>query len=342
MKHVFLFVFLASLFLWNPCEAQSKKVTLKIATSAPKGSIWMKELEKMGKQIKRKTRGKVVLTIQSGAIAGEEPTIARKVQSGALDGAAFAGTGLGMLSTHVRVLELPFMYKSTEEWQYVLDNLSEKLEKSYHDKGYKIMGWTAVGFAFIFSKEPLTTLKDIRQSKVWFYEGSDMLEDCFRKLSVSGVPSGLADVITSLETGRINCVYCPPYFALISRWHESVNYCTRLYMSNVTGALVMSNQGFRKVPKKYRKTVAKICRKAMDNVRNKVEAENKKAEKILTEKFNVKFLEPKLQFVEPGDEVKDLETFSTNLANDQIGKLYPQELLDETRQLLKKYRSENK
>lgn len=314
------------------CVAVCAQVTVKIATVAPEGSIWMVELDKMNQEIQRKTRGDVKFYIYAGGVAGEERSVVKKIQMGALDGAAFAGTGLGELMSHIRILELPFFYNDYAEWRYVYDKISPKLEQEFWDKNYKLLGWTEGGFAYLYASEPIRNLDQFRKAKVWFYEGDALIESCFKELNATGYPMGVTDVVTSLQTGKINCVYCPPYALMAMRWHTHVNHYTDLPIVNVLGGLVITKKAFLKIPKAHHKVVQDVSRKYMEQLFHKAKKANEDTIKELSEKFNIKPVAPDASMLE------ESKVFSQKIAKMQVGGLYSQELFSEVCNYLEEYR----
>jgi TRAP-type C4-dicarboxylate transport system substrate-binding protein len=301
----------------------TQQITVKIATVAPEGSIWMVELDKMNQEIQRKTRGDVKFYIYAGGVAGEERSVVKKIQMNALDGAAFAGTGLGELMSHIRILELPFFYNDYNEWRYVYGKIVAKLEQEFWDNNYKMLGWTEGGFAYLYASDPIRNLDAFRKAKVWFYEGDALIEACFKELNAAGYPMGVTDVVTSLQTGKINCVYCPHYALMAMRWHTHVHYYTDLPIVNVMGGLVITKKAFLKIPKAHQKTVQDVSRKYMEQLFLKVKAENENTVVELRAKFNIQAVAPDASMLE------ETKVFSQKIARTQIGKLYTQEFFDE-------------
>jgi len=55
-------------------------VELKVASLAPKGSVWAKELQKFGKSVEEKTEKRVKLTFYFGGSQGDECDAVRKMK----------------------------------------------------------------------------------------------------------------------------------------------------------------------------------------------------------------------------------------------------------------------
>ena len=67
--------------------------------------------------------------------------VIRKMRIGQLHGAGFTGVGLGAILPEVRVLDLPFLFDTDEEIQYVYEKMNAYFISRYEDKGYVLLGW---------------------------------------------------------------------------------------------------------------------------------------------------------------------------------------------------------
>ncbi len=67
--------------------------TLKIATLAPAGTTWMKEMKAGAKLIKQRTEGRVKLKFYPGGVMGNDKSVHRKIKIGQLHGGALLRAG---------------------------------------------------------------------------------------------------------------------------------------------------------------------------------------------------------------------------------------------------------
>ena len=84
--------------------------TLKIATLAPAGTTWMKEIKKGASEIKKKTEGRVKFKFYPGGVMGNDKSVHRKIKIGQLHGGAFTSGGLSQVYPDIQALSLPMMF----------------------------------------------------------------------------------------------------------------------------------------------------------------------------------------------------------------------------------------
>jgi TRAP-type C4-dicarboxylate transport system substrate-binding protein len=136
--------------------------------------------------------------------------VLRKIRFGQLHGGAFTGYGIGHFYSPARALELPFLFNSLDEVDYVRERFMPDVEQGYRDNGYELLGWMEVGLVRFFSKNPLYSVDDLRRQRIWQWQGDPMGQAFFDASGIRPVPLSIIDVYTSLSTGLIDTVACRP------------------------------------------------------------------------------------------------------------------------------------
>ncbi|MGE3544058.1 MAG: TRAP transporter substrate-binding protein DctP, partial [Kofleriaceae bacterium] len=167
---------------------------LRIATLAPSGSPWMVVIDKASAEIKQKTSGRVTLKYFDGAQMGDERDFVRKIKLGQLDGASVTSIGLGMIDESIRVLELPMMFKSPEEVDYVADKMWPYFQKKFEKKGFQLGDRGEVGWVYFLSKNKVQSLADLKGQKLWQWGDDQLVGAMYKKLALNGVPLGVPEV----------------------------------------------------------------------------------------------------------------------------------------------------
>jgi hypothetical protein len=90
---------------------------------------------------------------QIGGQQGDERDFVRKIKLGQLDGAAVTAIGLSMIDESIRVLELPMMFATTDEVDYVADKMWPYFQKKFEKKGFKLNDRGEVGLILKITDE---------------------------------------------------------------------------------------------------------------------------------------------------------------------------------------------
>jgi TRAP-type C4-dicarboxylate transport system substrate-binding protein len=180
--------------------AEEKQITLKFATLAPEGSPWMKAFKEANRELLSRTGGTVKMRAYPGGVMGDDHTLLRKMRIGQIHIAGLTGLGVGEIDKELQVLGTPFLFQNYEEVDHVLSKTSNRFEKILEKKGYILLGWSEIGFIYMMSNKPMSSVEDIRNAKVWMPEGDPMSQAVFEKAGVSPVPLGISDVLLALQT----------------------------------------------------------------------------------------------------------------------------------------------
>ncbi len=315
--------------------AAADNVELRIATLAPSGSPWMAVLDKSAAEIKEKTAGRVTLKYFEGGQQGDERDFVRKIKLGQLDGAAVTAIGLSMIDESIRVLELPMMFTSVEEVDYVADKMWPYFQKKFEEKGFKLNDRGEVGWAYFLSKNKVESLSDLKGQKLWQWGDDRLVGAMFKKLGLNGVPLGVPEVDSSLTSGRITACYGSPVAAVALQWYTKVKFMTSMPMSYGIGATVVSLETIKKISAEDQKTVQAIGKAGSKKLRKVIRKANEDAKTTMTRK-GVTIVQS------PPALVEEFTKNAFEVHKQLVGTLYSQKELDMVTKYRDEFRAKNK
>jgi len=88
--------------------------TLKIATVAPEGSTWMKEMRAGAGEIKERTEGRVQIKFYGGGIMGNATKVLGKIRIGNLQGGVFTPSAMQKIYPEISIYGLPLTFESED------------------------------------------------------------------------------------------------------------------------------------------------------------------------------------------------------------------------------------
>ena len=240
---------------------------LKIATIAPEGSAWMKDMRAGAKVIEERTEGRVKLKFYGGGIQGNDRQVRRKMRTGQLNGGAFTSGGLNGFQKDADVFSLPMMFNTIEEARYVRDHMEPELRQRLEDAGYVNFGFATAGFGYMMSNKPMKSLADLKGQKVWTPEGDPVGYAALRALGVAPVTMPITDVMTGLQTGLLDSVTVPPVGAVVFQWHTKLGFITEMPVAYVYAAMLIDKRAFAKISPQDQVVV----REAMEGIYRKLD-----------------------------------------------------------------------
>ncbi len=261
---------LSALLLTGSVSAYA--VVLKIATIAPDGTAWMKQMRAGAKEIKQLTDGRVIIKYYPGGVMGNDKNVLRKMRIGQLQGGAVTSGSLSGIYPDMTLYGLPFLFSSLQQVDAVRSKMDKGILSTLEKKGYISFGLAEGGFAYLMSDKKLETVDDVRGQKVWIPSGNKVGEVVFKHADISPVPLPVADVMTGLQTGLIDTVITSPIGALALQWHTKINYVIDVPLTYTSALMVVSKKGFNKVKADDRR----IVRRVMGEVFERIDAQNRK------------------------------------------------------------------
>ncbi|HLF10976.1 MAG TPA: TRAP transporter substrate-binding protein DctP [Gammaproteobacteria bacterium] len=263
-------VSLAGLLVSLCSAAAAAQVVIKLGTVAPEGSIWHDVLLETRQQWREISDGEVELRIYAGGVLGGEDEMVRKMQRRGLDALAVSGSGLPLFDSIVGCLNLPMLFNSYEELDFVRNEIAPELEQSFEQHGYKILSWAEAGWVHFFAKSPVRTPGDLRQLRLWTGAGDSKGEQLAKELGFRVVPLPATDMLTGLQTGLIEVIDVPPLFALLDRGYQAAPYMTALKFAPLNAATVMTLAAWERLPAGYRDRLAAAARASAATLRGEI------------------------------------------------------------------------
>jgi len=244
--------------------APAVAAVLKIATIAPEGSQWMREMRSSAAAIKERTDGRVVVKYYGGGVMGNDKKVLRKIRIGQLQGGAFSASGLTERYPDIALYGLPLIFRSQAEVDYIRERFDPVLMDGLEQAGFVSFGLAGGGFALMMSSEPATRLDDMRGLKIWVPEGDRISSLAMVAMNLSPVVLPISDVLTGLQTGLVDIVATPPVGAVLLQWYTKVHYVTEIPIAYTLGLMAVDKRAFDQISEPDQKIVREVMTATYD------------------------------------------------------------------------------
>jgi TRAP-type C4-dicarboxylate transport system substrate-binding protein len=270
-------VLLAMLLSMAPATA----ATFKIATLAPDGTAWMKQMRAGAEEIERRTAGRVSFKFYPGGVMGNDKTVRRKIRIGQLQGGALTGGIFADVYPDSQLYSLPLVFRGYPEMDYVRAHMDQQLVEGLEKSGFVTFGLSEGGFAYLMSKETIRSLDDLKSRKVWVPEGDMLTRTVFENMGITPIPLPIADVYTGLQTGLIDTVGISPIGAIAFQWHTQVKYVVDTPLMYIYGVMAIDRKAFNRLKPEDRKIVREVMGRVFASLNKQNRADNKSAKQAL-------------------------------------------------------------
>jgi TRAP-type C4-dicarboxylate transport system substrate-binding protein len=320
-----------------PAFSQSSKpeATIRIGTLAPKDSLWHRVLLRTAEQWRIHSKGRVQVVMWTGGQMGDEPVMVQKMRISELNAAALTGAGLSGIEKGVMALQIPMMYDSYDELDYVWAKIGPRLEKTIEASGFVVLSWGDAGWVRFFSTKPALHPNDVRKLKLFCWAGGDNDElELWRANGFNAQPLAATEIGFSLTSGLVNVVPTVPLFALSARYYELAKNMIDVKWAPLVGATLITQSAWKTVPADLRDVLLQDARAASLGERAAIRKQGEDAVTTMQKVNKLNVIHADAAVV--AEWRKEVENVYPKIR----GKIVPADLFDEVRRLRDEYRAQ--
>jgi TRAP-type C4-dicarboxylate transport system substrate-binding protein len=228
------------------------------------------------------TKDEVEAKFYLNGIAGTEDEVFKRLEAGKLDGAISGGPLCRQVMPSIRVFDVVGMFQNQEEATYVLRELNPALEAEAHKAGYDLLTTGSVGPLVMFTRDPITSMADLQQTRLWSWDLNTVMLKEATALKLKIVATNLEEARKSFDDKRVDGFVTTPVVALAFQWYVGTKHLTDLRLGYLMGCFVVRQAALDALPLDQQA----IVRKDATKLGAKIDADNKRADqKLLGETY---------------------------------------------------------
>jgi tripartite ATP-independent transporter DctP family solute receptor len=224
MKKCLVLMVVVSLICFSTPAIAGMKVKLGVVTKP--GSAQNIAAEKFKELIEQRSKGNIKIQIFHSASLGNETEILQQVQMNTVQMAIITGGPFDTFDPIVRVVNYPFLFKSNEQADQILDGpLGAQILKSLESSGFKGLCFSENGFRNLTNnKRPVKSPEDIKGLKIRVM-ASTIHKAIWQDLGANPTPMPWP-IYTELEQGVIDGQENPLWVMEVYKFYEIQKYMT--------------------------------------------------------------------------------------------------------------------
>ena len=241
MKNYIYLLLIGSLMILSGCRSESKVRTLKLAHGLPTSHPVHEAMVFMAEQVEKKSEGKMRIDVYPSQQLGDERQCLELLQIGSI---AITKVSAGVLENFapiIRVLGLPYVFRSKEHHFKVLDGpIGQRLLES--PQKYLLRGlcfYDAGSRSFYTKDKPIRTPEDLNGLKIRVMESKTATE-MVNGLGGSATPISWGELYSSLQQGVVDGAENNPPSFYTSRHYEICKYYSINEHTAVPDVLIIS------------------------------------------------------------------------------------------------------
>ncbi len=245
-------LFFLSLFL--SFNTFAKELSVKFGTIAPAGTPWADSLEEIKNRVGKNSNNQIKIKTYLGGQLGGELEIMQKIRRGNIEGGGLTCGAMASIIPELDLLEVPFLFESSEEADFILDNyLLGPFKELFEKKGFVMLTWAENGWRSLGHKSKLIkTPEDLRAVKIRSQESKVHLA-FWKKLNASPVAIATPEVLPALQTGVVEAFDNTPLFTLAAEWQTAIKFYTVSNHIYQPAAVIYSKKFWDKLDENQRK-----------------------------------------------------------------------------------------
>lgn len=243
----------------------------KIASAAQPGSVLVGYVDETAAKITTNSAGAIKVERQ---FIGSEQEIVQQAVRGRLELASVSYTGASVLVPEVALLNMPYLWRSNAERDFVTDNYAlPVMKKIYEAKGLVILGLGEVGWNDVVCKKACLTPADVKGMKVRISPAASS-KLFWTSLQANGVQMPLSELFPALQSGLVDGADLPfLYYITTPAAQSAPHYVMTRHLHH--GSTFVANKAVWDKLTPEMRTIVASARPDVARVRAEVDADEK-------------------------------------------------------------------
>ena len=236
-------------------SAQAQTIIAKVGSVAPEGTPWAEWIEGIKARMDKDTGGKLKLKVFLGGKLGGEKEMVEETRNGNLQ---LFGGAVGSVAQYVpelNVLELPYIFTSDAEADFVLDKLRDRVSKLLEARGFVMVMWAENGWhGYGVKGKCVEKVEDMKGLKMRSQESYVHIET-YKAFGASPVEMAVPEVLGALQTGTVDGYSNTPLFSFATSWYNCITHYTYTKHIYQPALMVISKKWFDQQPDDIKKAL---------------------------------------------------------------------------------------
>jgi TRAP-type C4-dicarboxylate transport system substrate-binding protein len=235
---------------------------LRYASSAPPKSVWDLQTQRWVKDATEVSGGKLKINAFIGSQLGSEQDTISQVARGRIDMGGYSITATSLLVPEIALLNIPFLFKDSEQIDCVLDNhLTKATAELLAKRGVHFLSWTEVGNTDIIGKKPYLKPEDLKGVKARS-QPTKIGGHMWMHFGANPNPIPVTEVNGAFQTGLVEVGDGPVTYYMFSGLAKIIPVMTMTQHLDQAGTLLINKEVYDKLSAENKKALAEMVAKS--------------------------------------------------------------------------------
>lgn len=255
---------------WQNVPEMDDQIVMKIGHSVNmEWSSHTATLKRFAELVSIYTNNEIRAEIFPGSQLGGEREMVQQARQGALHVTLPATNNLAALAPTLNVFILPYLATSTEQVNYLQDELTPYLvPRVIKEAGVRIVGWENSGWRAFFYKsdKPIEKPSDLGGLKMRVPPNPIMIAS-YEAWGGNPTPIAWSELYNALQQGVVEGGDNPVTDVIGMKFHEVINRMTKFHYTILTHPIVVSERWFQGLSEDHQAAVLRAGKEATDYIR---------------------------------------------------------------------------
>jgi TRAP-type C4-dicarboxylate transport system substrate-binding protein len=224
--------------------AAADPVVWRLASIAPDGTLWARELKAFGREVGTATHDNVQIKWYLSGVAGDEQQSHERVKRDQIDGILSGGMLCQRLAPTMRATGMAAEFREPDEVHYVIGRLKPIIDAEFAKEGYVDLATAGIGFSVFFSRTPIRTMADLKKLRPWLWSLDEVLRTQLTAMGIRVVPLPVEGSLHAYDDGKVDSFVGLPSAALAFQWSTQARYAMDLRVGYLTGCMLVSRKAW--------------------------------------------------------------------------------------------------
>jgi TRAP-type C4-dicarboxylate transport system substrate-binding protein len=236
-------------------------IVLRMASIAPDGTAWARELKALAREVEQSTAGQVKMKWYLGGIAGSDLEAGDRIARGQLDGVAGGVWQCERWAPSMKVTRLPGLVRSRAELKYVAQRLRPVFDEEFKKAGLVNLGESTLGPSMIFLRKPVRTFAELAKVRLWSLKDDMTKRKLIGAIGLTVVPYTFDDSRAAYDHGLVDGFLAPPTGALGFQWSTQARYLLDVVTDDILGCMVVTSRALDRISIENRQLISSATAK---------------------------------------------------------------------------------
>ena len=274
------------LFAALPLESHAAKINMRLSHGSPVPEEPMYTTAVLIQELMEESVGdKVNFQVFPSCQIGCEARAIQDLQQGVIQIASVAVNNASVFSPALAVFDLPYIFKSAEEFNALIDNHWEDLnEKIVEESGLYVICWYVQGFRVISnSKHPIKNIDDLKDVKIRVPPNPIMVAT-FKAWGGQPVPMGWDETFNAVQQKVVDGQENPYSSLVANKMYEVQRYVADVHYKMWVGPMLVKKEWLDNLPADVREALLRAGREVTMRNREEITQLDENAILLLKEK----------------------------------------------------------